>query len=1077
MNPPTRPDSREPRKLSPVTPGFPHICSSGRELTHQQPSGQTAAGLRTALLATALTLSVLSVPAHAAQADENQPNGGFSAGTYVVQLADAPVASYKGGLHGLRRTAPQPGSRLDSTSSAVRSYLRHLKERRDTVLESVHGVKALYNYVYTLNGFAARLTAKQAAKLAGSPGVMSVTRSTTSHPAAAPETTHTSPVKRSGTADTPRFTQTATVSVSPRSAPGRTTTAPVPDIPRFLGLSGKNGLWSKSGGGAHAGEGMIIGVIDTGFDPGNPLLAPLPEPRPDADVIARKWKGSCDEGDDSAPQHKVTCNNKVIGAAWFRADMPDPQPTDVPSPRDMDMHGTHTSTTAAGDYDTPATIPGANVSGTISGVAPAARLAVYKACWSNGCGDVNTAAAIDRAVADGVDVISYSIGGGLPSATSMEAMFNATKAGVFVSAAAGNSGPNTVENTAPWITTVAAETHDTRYTASLVLGDGRRFTTPALTIGVPTTPLVNAVDARSREADPAAAALCAPDTLDPGLARGKIIVCDRGSTGFTYQDRYDALRASGAVGVIMVNTPTSAQDTWQEPQFPTIMLGKDSRDAIKKYAASPGATATFTPTASAHVQAPVITGFSSSGPDPFSGGDLLKPDITTPGDMVASGTVPGGANHDLGQFGFMGGTSAATPQIAGLAALLKSLHPNWSPMEVKSALMTTATTTDNTGEPLSRGSGDSPDTVPATPLDFGAGTPRARLAADPGLVYDSTAENWTAYLCSIGFSGQDEADTCSGAPKTDPSDLNYPTISVGDLYGRQTVTRTVKNVSSTSATYQAKLHTPVGYKAEVTPRRLSLAPGASATYKVTFTRTRAQLGQWEFGTLTWSDAHSQHRVTSQIALRAALFGTPKEVDVVGHDSVTVTSHVSWNGELTARAELNADSRITGTLYGTEQSDFPGLPPASDAVAKTHIHVPENAPFTRVAISATDHLPGSDLDLYAFDKSGQLVGPWPGSGSDEHADLPPGDYDIYVVQFALPEGVTQQPYTLRVWKVGQGGPGPRTTTKPAVQRVAAGSAADVSVSWTGAQRGEIYLGVVTYGDGSKTVGRTVLSVGP
>ncbi|WUG36788.1 hypothetical protein OHN74_00415 [Streptomyces sp. NBC_00459] len=369
--------------------------------------------------------------------------------------------------------------------------------------------------------------------------------------------------------------------------------------------------------------------------------------------------------------------------------------------------------------------------------------------------------------------------------------------------------------------------------------------------------------------------------------------------------------------------------------------------------------------------------------------------------------------------------------------------------------------------------------ITAGPLDYGSGTPRITRAADPGLVYDSTPQDWTAYLCALDAlpAAGDGIDACATAPKTDPSDLNYPSISVGDVFGAQTVTRTVTNVAAETATYRATLQTPPGYKARVTPQRLTLRPGESATYQVKFTRTTAPYDAWSNGTLTWSDAHSRHRVTSPVTLRAARFDAPADVTTEA-DSTTLATRVGWTGELTAKAGLYAAEKTTGTLTGVDESDFGADPHTGDAVAKTSLHVPPDAPFTRVAITSADHLAGSDIDLYIFDKDGARVGPWPGTGSDEHADLPPGDYDVYVLQYALPEGATGQQYTLRTWKVGQGDPAVRAIVSPATQQVTSGDRTEVTVSWPDAVRDSgPYVGEAVFTDGSETVGRTVLTVTP
>ncbi|MEU1514915.1 S8 family serine peptidase [Streptomyces sp. NPDC005811] len=1035
----------------------------------------------TALLTVSLAVVGMVAPAHA---DLTGKTADAGTRMYVVKLADPPVATYQGGLKGLARTAPSPGDRLKTGTNAVRAYLRHLDTRRDEILDDISGIKKVYDYNYVFNGFAALLTARQAAELSATPGVVSLTRDKADPLPPAP--VQSTAQEASGGArhpaaadgDRPRQEPFARDDESrPARATGFTSAAegaanadaPPPDVPRFLGLNGENGLWSELGGPDRAGEGIIIGVVDTGVDPTNPMLAPLHAPRPDAEVIAKKWHGTCDEGDD--PAHKVTCNNKLIGAQWFHKGDREFSQGDVPSPWDTNSHGTHTATTAAGNHDTPVQLPGSGVRGKAGGMAPTARVAVYKACWNaDGCWYSDTTAAIDKAVADGVDVINYSVGGSLASSTSMEAMFNAAKAGVFISSAAGNDGPDTVDQTAPWITTVAAETHDTDYTSTLLLGDGRRFTNVRMQSSIPAAPLASAVDAREPNVDPARATLCEPGTLDPAKVKGRIVICDRG--GVAIWDKGREIADGGGVGMAVANTPTSAQEFFPNDYVvPTVHLTQQDGKSVREYASEPGATGEFVP-GTTRVRAPQVTSFSSSGPDRYSGGDLVKPDIAAPGRLILAGVVPDDESGSFERFRFLEGTSMAAPHIAGLAALLKQLHPGWSPMEVKSALMTTATITDNESKPISRENAGT-----ATPLDYGAGSPRAALAADPGLVYDSTSTDWTSYLCGLRLrpTTGDGADACATTRPIDPSDLNYPSIAVGDLAARQTVTRTVTNVGTDTATYRATLRTPPGYKAQVTPQRLTVAPGGSATYRVTFTRTDAAYGTFSYGSLTWSDAHSRHRVTSPIALRSAHIAAPFEIALEGERSTTLTVRADWKGELTARAELYTSETITGTLTGEDPSNFAADPHTGDAVAKVPVHVPDGAPFTRVGVYAADHVPGSKMSLYAFDGNGVRIFPGPQTGSDDYLDLLPGDYDVYVVQEDMPKGIDSQQYTLRLWKVGQELPAVRPTVGPATSPVTPATLRGLTVTLPDAARGEQYVGIVEYGDGSRRVGLTRLAI--
>ncbi|WP_203615761.1 S8 family serine peptidase [Streptomyces sp. SID13726] len=789
--------------------------------------GRRTASLVSSALAGGLFLACAS-PVQAAP-QEKASSRDAQKTTYLVQLADRPVATDPD-------TAPARGERLDTRTEAVRDHVRDLKRERDKVLDAVPGVRPQYTYTYVLNGFSAELTSRQADTIARTPGVVSLTRNVASHPAATSASTATAG------ALTP------------------------PDVARFLGLKDRKGLYSKMPGGqAEAGQKMILGVIDTGIDTGNPSLAALPEPRLDAEVIAKKWKGSCDRGAD--PAHLVTCNNKVIGAQYFNKGVTEPSDTDWASPMDSSSHGTHTATTAAGDFDVPVSVPDTGIAGRTSGLAPAARIAAYKVCWSSGCWTVDIVAALDKAVADGVDVINLSLGGSNSEPANRPeymAEFNAAKAGVFISAAVGNTGPGTASNGVPWLTTVGASSHDVGYRATVTLGNGTSYTgVGGSESALPSAPLTDAANAAKAGVDSGKAAMCMPGTLEPDAVKGAIVVCARG--GAPRPAKSAEVKAAGGVGMVLYNTNSTDEQSVDSHTVPSLLLDKADGEATKAYADEAGATARLTAARSGHQEAPQIPGFSSGGPDLNSNGDLLKPDIAAPGVDIVAGTTPGGDGGTYtGQQGILSGTSMAAPHISGLGLLLRQLHPDWSPMEVKSALMTTATTRTNEGRPIRRSGG-----ITATPLDYGAGQVAPNTADDPGLVYDSTSDDWTAYLCAIGqppVTG-DGGDACATARRTDPSDLNTPTISVGDLARQQTVTRTVTNVADETGVYTVTLQTPPGYKAAVSPRALIVPPGASATYRITFTRTDAAPGDWRFGSVGWSDKH--HNVLSAVALRAA----------------------------------------------------------------------------------------------------------------------------------------------------------------------------------------------------------------
>ncbi|HET6213264.1 MAG TPA: S8 family peptidase, partial [Micromonosporaceae bacterium] len=544
----------------------------------------------------------------------------------------------------------------------------------------------IYEYGVTFNGFAARLTATQAARLARADDVAKIWKNE---------------VVRADTVSTPAF----------------------------LGIDGPDGVWAQRfGGDARAGEGIIVGVVDTGFWPENPSFAALPEPRPDRAVIAAKWHGTCDAGADPVVAHRITCNNKVIGARYFYSDgIQAGVPDEFGSPRDRNGHGSHTASMAAGDHGVPAVVHGIPM-GRASGMAPAARIAVYKALWHQPDGgrgnSADLVAAIDAAVGDGVDVINYSISGSQESIVDAAeiAFLNAAAAGVFIAASAGNTaGPGTVAHNSPWVTTVAASTHDRAYGKSVRLGNGVTYTG----VGVAPEPVgpTGLVDAAA-----AGSELCLPGALDPARVAGKIVLCKRGTNPRV--EKSAAVKAAGGVGMVLYDSPDAGL-TADFHAVPSVHLNNADGLAVKAYAADPDATASLSAGFHPRVRAPAMAGFSSSGPAQASA-DLLKPDIAAPGvDVIAAYSPLNAGGSDYEQ---ISGTSMAAPHLAGIAALLRSKHPDWSPMAVKSALMTAA-------RPVG---GD------YTPLNYGAGQVEPAGAFDPGLVYDSDALDWFRYGCGLG---------------------------------------------------------------------------------------------------------------------------------------------------------------------------------------------------------------------------------------------------------------------------------------------------------------------------------------
>ena len=999
-------------------------------------SRRRAASIAT-VSAVVLAAGVAAYPAAAA------PAATGPTATYIVQLADLPVAGYTGTIAGYKSTKPVPGAKLDGRSADATKYRGLLTSRHDAIAKQA-GVSKLYDYSIGFNGFAAKMTASKAAQLARTPGVLSVSKN--------------------------EIRQADTVST-----------------PGFLGLDKPGGLWDQLGGPAKAGGGrnLVIGDIDSGVWPENPSFAPLPNPGP-----LTGFRGSCLAAEQWTT---ANCSNKIVGARYYNAGIGGdaavhaaPYVNEVNSPRDINGHGSHTASTAGGNYDTDMVVNG-NSLGKGSGMAPAARIAVYKALWNTGASASGSTAdlvqAIEDAILDGVDVINYSVSGSSTSdvdPVEIEFLYAAT-AGIFVSTSAGNSGPGatTVAHNSPWLMSVAAGTHDRAFEASVTLGNGATYIGAGLGAAVPSSPIILAADAALPGANATSARLCFSKIadpahpegfLDPAKVAGKIVVCDRGSNART--DKSQAVREAGGVGVVLANTSPNSLNA-DLHTVPTVHVSDTDGTAIKVYvSANPGATASL---AAGHkvtgAEAPRVASFSSRGPAIAGQGDILKPDIMAPGVDVLAAVSP--VNHNGLSFDFESGTSMAAPHISGIAALLKQLHPRWSPMAIKSALMTSASVLDNKGNPITGDTGG-----PAGPFDYGSGQVTPNSAADPGLVYDSGPIDWTRFLCGTGELPASN-NFCRIFGSRDPSDLNQPNIAIGDLAGTQTVTRTVTNVGTRRTTYKATVTAPEGVTATVSPKKLTLSPGQKASYKVTFARTTAAYGTYVNGNLIWSDG--THSVRSQLVLRPVGVRSPLEVAGTGASGtakIPVKSGIA--GTLTTSvAGLVPATKRTSTLTNPSGAGFPtGSPTASEHTAKYTVTVPAGTTLARFGTFDADVPAGTDLDLFVYSAgTTSLVGSSTGGTAQEQVDLTDpaaGSYDVYVDLFALAKGSTQQEISEFDWQLGSTAAGNLTAT-PASKVTTVGQEFTQTASWSGLTSGTRYLGSLSYGDGTATYARTVIRI--
>jgi subtilisin family serine protease len=941
----------------------------------------------------------------------NAPAAEYRAGRYLVTFAQDPVVSYAGTVSGFAATRPTAQRELDRTSSAVRAWRRHLVQRHDTVLQAV-GAEKIYDYTVVLNGVAARLTASQAERLAKRPGVEGLWRDQRAH------------------VDT-------TLS------------------PHFLGLDAAGGLWSQLGGAKNAGAGEVIGVIDSGIWPESTAFAghtgiPIPD----------DWAGVCVPGERFKAK---TCNDKLIGARYYLAGFGrrNVATDDFLSARDGSGHGSHTSSTAAGNNGTDVSIAGTPI-GTGSGMAPGAKIAMYKVCWEGkpgvdpGCFNSDSVAAIEDAILDGVDVLNYSIGGSSESSVLdpvEQAFRGAANAGVFVATSAGNSGPgpSTLDHPSPWLSTVAAATHRRAFQA-VELGNGDRYVGASTTGSLPTaTPLVTATSVKLASATDEEARLCFDGALDPAQAGGKLVVCDRGVNDRIAKS-FEVARAGG-VGMVLGNTtPNSLNGDFHA--VPSVHVNDVDGAAIKDYIASEGtaATATIELLTPAELdqapQVPEITDFSSRGPSTTTGGDILKPDIAAPGNDVVAAVAP---PSNFGRsWDFYSGTSMASPHIAGIGALLAARHPAWSPAEIKSALMTSAGDTVSSAD---------------DPFAQGAGFVDPNAAADPGLVYPATPTDWRRYMVGLGVQFAPPNDTLE---PLSGSDLNQASIAVGQLAGVQTVSRRVINVGDDPATYQAVADVP-GFDIEVSPATLTLDPGEEASFTVTFSRTDAPLGEWAIGSLTWSDG--THEVRSPVAIRPVALAAPAEVhgeaSASGSQEFTVTPGFTGTLDPNVAGLVGVTPVADSVATGPFDIDNPTTGPQTDLY---QVDVPAGTSAARFSVDSADDT--ADLDLYVY-KDNELVDLSATGAADEEVTLlspDDGTYDVYVNGFATPGGSTN--YLISNFVVDAADAGNAAVT-PDPAEVTSGTPITLTATWTGLDPTKRWLGVISYTDTDTT---TLLSVG-
>src|SRR6058998_3511776 len=597
--------------------------------------------LATTLIFSAIGLGVIAVgvggsPRPNANADAFNRGPDVDNLSAIVQLIGDPISTNPS-------TKPPHGRKIDFNGQAVRSYRAQLNQRRNELKRWLRAnaprARVTGEYDVSLNAVAVQLNGTPLATIAAAPMVRSAEYNALYHP----------------------------------------------NLSESYKIINASDAWIAAGGRATAGAGIKIGDIDTGIDNTHPFFDPTGFTYPDGFP-------KCDAADSASHHEDQDCNyvsQKVIVAKVFY-NKAQQQELDAQAIQD---HGTHTAGIAAGVTGKTAVVNGVSID-DMSGIAPGAWLGNYNVFPGQvlNARSEDILNAVDAAVADGMDVLNLSLGGSYHGNNDLLAigLDNAVDAGVVVAVAAGNSGPGagTLETPgrAPKVITVGASTNQHFV--------GQPFTYPSgggTTVGAAVGEFA-ALPAQSFNLFDTASDGCT--SVDPG-ASGKLAIIDRGTC--TFSQKVANAKAAGAVGVLIINNvagdPTAMGRTAGfDDDLPAVMIGKNEGAALRTAnPADASAVATFqefTQTGNEDI----LAGFSSQGPTAV---DLaVKPDVTSVGvNVLSSITCVGkgpGCPGDGSGWAFFSGTSMSTPHIAGSAAVLLQLYPDWSPAQIKSALVNRA---------------------------------------------------------------------------------------------------------------------------------------------------------------------------------------------------------------------------------------------------------------------------------------------------------------------------------------------------------------------------------------------------
>ncbi|ASF14722.1 MAG: S8 family serine peptidase [Shewanella xiamenensis] len=875
--------------------------------------------------------------------------------TYIVRLRDSAVANYQGEIPGFKATSPQHiqstsqakgtgktgNVKLNAAAPEVKNYVSFLKVKQERFLTSASAaigtpLEPLTTYQYALNGIAVRMTQAQAIKMAELPEVIYIERE--------------------------RIEQLET------------------DVSQALIGSPK--VWDGSATGTKAmGEGVVVAIIDSGINSDHASFA---------DIGGDGYDHTNPLGQgiyigDCKTDFASMCNDKLIGVRSYPeiTDIYDDEKIFGATPpakngEDYGGHGSHVASTAAGNIllDVPyvdgevGKLEGDGIAtglkfAQISGVAPHANIIAYQICRPgdagdkySGCPTVPILKAIDDAIKDGVDVINFSIsGGGNPWNSATEQGFLAARnAGIFAAVAAGNTRPATATSAAitqspystpknaPWYTSVANSTHNREVVHELEF-NGKTFEfTPGS--GPVQTEVVKGLPVFAGSVDATNVEGCKVFPAD--AFKDKIAVIKRGTCDFA--TKVSGALTAGAKAVIVYNRDGEGNARFtmsalEKLNVPAVFIGNtDGVALIEAMAANPAVELTLTPTPQAiSREADVLSAGSLIGPNATN--DVIVPSVAAPGSDIYAAYSDQQFGHDKSgtnpaDFTLMSGTSMASPHVAGAGALLKSLHKDWTPDNIRSALMLTATTAQAMKKADAK-------TV-ADPFDVGAGRIRVDLAAKAGLVMDESALNY---------------EIANPLLNGDPRKLNVPSMADSRCVNTCTWTRTVTATQDGSWTAKGQAVTDK-LALTVSPESFTLKKGASQT--ITVTADVTQVGaDWGFGNLVLESANYP-TATMPIAAKIGKRNLPnlvsiqatRNADEITLEGLKAVDFASVGAEVTG-LKL---SQIMESSVKQDSNNASYTDDLEDGVKVFKFDVNENALYFRTSISYTT---SPDLDMYVL----------------------------------------------------------------------------------------------------------------